>query len=252
MNVQPIHDPHHMKNLILNSSEPILFRRKLDWKLLTWSLEDWDTILQDKELNFRCGINSHTKEPQWERTTNNKKATFKDFLSFIKTENKNWMYFDYKYLKEWFTDIEELKKHIDWEMLGFPELSSEDCTIWIGSRGAHTPCHIDTYGCNLVAQIYGRKQWILSPPETNLQPTRIPYEESSIYSKLNFFSPNLEDFKGVKSCRKIILEPGDVLFVPHKWWHYVENLDTAVSINTWLPTVTTLQFKILFTFMWSF
>jgi hypothetical protein len=61
MNVQPIHDPHHMKNLILNSSEPILFRRKLDWKLLTWSLEDWDTILQDKELNFRCGINSHTK-----------------------------------------------------------------------------------------------------------------------------------------------------------------------------------------------
>jgi hypothetical protein len=62
----------------------------------------------------------------------------------------------------------------------------------------------------------------------------------------------LEDFKGVKSCRKIILEPGDVLFVPHKWWHYVENLDTAVSINTWLPTVTTLQFKILFTFMWSF
>jgi HSPB1-associated protein 1 len=156
MNVQPIHDPHHMKNLILNSSEPILFRRKLDWKLLTWSLEDWDTILQDKELNFRCGINSHTKEPQWERTTNNKKATFKDFLSFIKTENKNWMYFDYKYLKEWFTDIEELKKHIDWEMLGFPELSSEDCTIWIGSRGAHTPCHIDTYGCNLVAQIYGR------------------------------------------------------------------------------------------------
>jgi HSPB1-associated protein 1 len=78
----------------------------------------------------------------------------------------------------------------------------------------------------------------LSPPETNLQPTRIPYEESSIYSKLNFFSPNLEDFKGVKSCRKIILEPGDVLFVPHKWWHYVENLDTAVSINTWLPMPT--------------
>jgi len=35
---------------------------------------------------------------------------------------------------------------------------------------------------------------------------------------------------------EIILSPGDVLFVPHKWWHYVENLTTAISINTWLQT----------------
>lgn len=23
--------------------------------------------------------------------------------------------------------------------------------------------------------------------------------------------------------------------MPHKWWHYVENLTTAISINTWIP-----------------
>lgn len=32
------------------------------------------------------------------------------------------------------------------------------------------------------------------------------------------------------------MSPGDVLFVPHKWWHYVENLTTAISINTWIQT----------------
>lgn len=33
----------------------------------------------------------------------------------------------------------------------------------------------------------------------------------------------------------IILEPGDVLFVPWGWWHYVESLDNSMSVNIWLP-----------------
>lgn len=34
----------------------------------------------------------------------------------------------------------------------------------------------------------------------------------------------------------VVLSPGDVLIVPHKWWHYVENLTLSVSINTWIQT----------------
>lgn len=39
------------------------------------------------------------------------------------------------------------------------------------------------------------------------------------------------------------MEPGEVLYVPHGWWHYVENLDTAISINMWLPSVSFFQKK---------
>jgi HSPB1-associated protein 1 len=29
------------------------------------------------------------------------------------------------------------------------------------------------------------------------------------------------------------------LFVPKHWWHYVECIDTAISINTWVEQVCT-------------
>ena len=45
---------------------------------------------------------------------------------------------------------------VDWSLFGFPSKDGSDSTFWMGSAGAETPCHYDTYGCNLVAQIYGR------------------------------------------------------------------------------------------------
>lgn len=85
---------------------------------------------------------------------------------------------------------------------------------------------------------YNRKQWIIFPPETNLNPCRVPYEESSVYSKRNLFYPNIHEFRGVTNARTVTLNPGDVLFLPFGWWHYVENLETAISVNLWIPTVS--------------
>ena len=36
----------------------------------------------------------------------------------------------------------------------------------------------------------------------------------------------------------MILKPGDVLFVPKHWWHYVESQETSISVNTWIELVT--------------
>ena len=49
---------------------------------------------------------------------------------------------------------------------------------------------------------------------------------------------------------QVTLVPGDVLFVPKKWWHYVQSLDTSISINTWIELVShchNLQVNLIWT-----
>ena len=49
---------------------------------------------------------------------------------------------------------------------------------------------------------------------------------------------------------QVTLDPGDVLFVPKKWWHYVQSLDTSISINTWIELVShchNLQVNLIWT-----
>ncbi|XP_076268708.1 HSPB1 associated protein 1 [Rhynchophorus ferrugineus] len=228
----------NLRNLILNTKKPLIIRNKIKSSIVNWDLYYWKKIIKNELLTFRCGKNKFTKEPQWESRCSTKVATFQEFINQSNSNIEEWWYFDYKYLRDWFSSNTELKKNISWSELGFPEITVEDTTIWIGSKGAHTPCHIDTYGCNMVLQTFGSKLWLLFPPEENLRPSRVPYEESSIYSKINFFSPDISILKDIGHCYKVILNPGDVLIVPNRWWHYVENLEFAISINTWLPLPT--------------
>ena len=37
---------------------------------------------------------------------------------------------------------------------------------------------------------------------------------------------------------EVVLEPGQVLYVPKHWWHYVECESTAISVNTWIELVS--------------
>ena len=50
----------------------------------------------------------------------------------------------------------QMLEHIDWGVFGFDGRNGTSSTFWLGSKGAYTPCHYDTYGCNLVAQLFGR------------------------------------------------------------------------------------------------
>ncbi|XP_013139235.1 PREDICTED: HSPB1-associated protein 1 [Papilio polytes] len=234
-----IHNEDIIKKLIKKTTVPLILRQFVDdWPLCWWNLEKWSSIFGDKAVPFRCmKRNFISTGPCWERMCSEKLMTFHEFVGKAE-ESEEWMYFDYKYLQQWFNGHNELIKEVSWKKFGHPDKNASHSTLWIGSKGAHTPAHQDTYGYNIITQLYGKKRWILFPPETgNLKPTRVPYEESSVYSELNFYCPsNLDSFNALTGARLVELSAGDALVVPRGWWHYVQNIDNVnIALNIWLP-----------------
>lgn len=239
-------------NLLERCERPLVFRGHLKhWKCAEWTLDEWASRITDLVLNFRVGPVAATGQPLYEVDGDHLKATMRQFLDWTlgkaddqsELENVDWSthfaYSSYNYMSTMLQGYDEILESVDWSSFGFRDRRGEDSTFWLGSAGASTPCHQDTYGCNLVAQLIGRKTWTLFPPKesTCLYPTRIPYEESSIFSSVNLRDIDLSKYPDMESCQPYVvtLEPGDVLFVPKHWWHFVCCLDTALSINTWLP-----------------
>ncbi|XP_074857161.1 HSPB1-associated protein 1 isoform X2 [Carettochelys insculpta] len=223
-----------------------------NWPVLHWNAKYLSELLDGKTIQFRMGTKEADTVPQFETKCSYVEATLEEFLAWTCGQptcvsgpfscydpSKYWAYADYKYIARIFEDKREIFKDIMWSDFGFPGRNGKESTLWIGSAGANTPCHLDSYGCNLVLQIQGRKRWHLFPPgdTTFLYPTRIPYEESSIFSKVSVVNPDLKHFPKFRKAQAhvVTLDPGQVLFVPRHWWHYVESVDPiTVSINSWI------------------
>lgn len=58
-----------------------------------------------------------------------------------------------------------------------------------------------------------------------------------MFSQVSVVQPDLKKFPAFRRARihTVTLQPGQVLFVPRHWWHYVESVDpVTVSVNSWI------------------
>lgn len=101
--------------------------------------------------------------------------------------------------------------------------------MWIGPAGTVTSLHHDLTN-NFIAQIVGRKRIRLAPAS----------EVGKLYNHQHVFSeiPDLDELDlgrhpGLNGLRsyEILLEPGEILFMPIGWWHQVKSIDFSVTIT---------------------
>lgn len=100
--------------------------------------------------------------------------------------------------------------------------------LWFGPGGTITDLHHDTMNI-LFCQIYGRKRITLVAPD------EIPwlYNDRSVYSSVKLDNADLDRYPLFQYVNpiEVIVNPGEVLFIPVGWWHHVRSLETSISVS---------------------
>lgn len=104
---------------------------------------------------------------------------------------------------------------------------------WLGKANVTAYTHYDTsYNLHMVA--YGQKQFIIFPPDA--------YHELKLYpclhqfyrqTQTDIFDSNLHDLMGKLNGVEVVLNPGEVLYIPPYWFHSVVTMKTTISFNVW-------------------
>ena len=112
--------------------------------------------------------------------------------------------------------------------------------LFMGGDGTSTTWHCAELQ-NLFVQIHGRKDWVLAPPASTpcLDPRITGWGQQYCHSMIDFRNPDLARFPLYRHAKLFhtTLEPGDVLYIPPFWWHYVVNPGVSIGLALWWPNV---------------
>jgi hypothetical protein len=101
--------------------------------------------------------------------------------------------------------------------------------VLMGPQNAVYNLHYDYWSSHaVIAHLVGRKRIVLYPPDQRAQ----LYNGRVDVDKQDF--QRFPRFREAKGRMEGILEPGDLAFVPSRWWHQVSYCTACLSVNSFV------------------
>eukprot|EP00262_Sarcandra_glabra_P008012 TRINITY_DN21182_c0_g1_i1.p1 TRINITY_DN21182_c0_g1~~TRINITY_DN21182_c0_g1_i1.p1 ORF type:complete len:421 (+),score=36.48 TRINITY_DN21182_c0_g1_i1:176-1438(+) len=209
--------------------------------ILTHCISHWPARTKWKDIDYLKRVAGNRTVPvevgrnylstEWKQEL----ITFSQFLERVQSTVCSSATPTYLAQHPLFDQIQDLRQDIsvpDYCFAGGGELQS--LNAWFGPAGTVTPLHHDPHH-NLFAQVVGRKYVRLY--HASISEDLYPYTESMLSnsSQVDLDNLDVKEFPMAQDLDFIdcILEEGEMLYIPPKWWHYVRSLTTSFSVSFW-------------------
>ena len=100
-----------------------------------------------------------------------------------------------------------------------------------GQRGIIAEAHFDAVR-NFIALLRGRKRYVLLPPEECGELLLMTEGAAARHTAADWTTPEGIAAVGAARALEVVLEPGDVLYLPAFWFHFIVSLETNAVCNT--------------------
>jgi lysine-specific demethylase 8 len=110
--------------------------------------------------------------------------------------------------------------------------------LWLSAAETRSPLHMDLPD-NLFAQVVGRKRVKLYSPRQEWKLYRnAPWSQMPQVSRVDAEEPDFARYPRFAGACPLhcVLEPGELLYIPHFWWHQVRSMEFSISVNYWWAT----------------
>lgn len=143
----------------------------------------------------------------------------------------------------------------DYAIVGSTDPSEITRLLWIGPADTVTPYHWDPYS-NIYCQVSGVKYLELVPPDcsdrmyayssapltntSRVMPADVLVHavDTAAYPEFPKKAQQRASIIPLEQKRHhAILGPGDAVFIPYAWWHYVRSMSVGVSVSNWFTVM---------------
>ena len=223
-------DHKTFQNDYLKQNKPVVITGLMeDWPALEkWSFDFFQQRAPDLSVYVEEGN-------VMQDATHFREVRFGDFVNSLVQTNGQSPADRVAYLSIFniFDAFPDLASDVDFSLLTNLKLRSR-IKGWIGPQGTVTGYHID-WADNIFAQIQGRKLIkLIAPADSPCMYPSSKFDPGALLSQVNADAHDFSRFPLYLKARPryVILEPGEMLFIPRGWWHYVRSLDPSISVNS--------------------
>ena len=237
------YEPKMVDRHIVNEIKPFIFSNNLqNWPALKlWTPMFFKQNYGDLEFNVNPNLPSETAPYLFNAKPHHKLMKLSELIDLMSKNNSCYL------AQEDMQAFKDLKEHYNFTELVPSHIQGKNIltNIWIGSN-TRSGLHFDNVD-NFLAQIYGTKNVILiSPNDISFV---YPIPSNFHKSPINPFEPDIKAFPNFKKAKIFegVLNPGDVLFIPRGWYHYIYSPQQSISLNCWYGSpLTSKDFLLAF------